>query len=333
MTTTESAPARDEAQLRQLIADQMSAICAKDLDRLMNHYAADVVVFDAKPPFQTQGAAAWRRTWEACLSCFPDSFQTEMRDRSVTISGDLRSSLMDWVLFIDDGGVMNDNALRGSQWQRLLGEFFPPILGGTPEAWAEANRIVAPRLWQGYGLYGPADVDYAAYDRAYRTAWLGGMCEWVDVRVPPEEECITLAHRAAAYVTRRVRSAYPGAIAAIRHLHNSGYRLHTASGECSAELAGYLEGMGVRHCFQRLYGPDLVNTLKEGIEYYARIFADAGVAPDEALVVEDNPLALRWAAQAGARTVLVDSAGNPEAPAEAVIGSLAELPQVIERLE
>jgi FMN phosphatase YigB (HAD superfamily) len=57
------------------------------------------------------------------------------------------------------------------------------------------------------------------------------------------------------------------------------------------------------------------------------------VAPGEALVVDDNPLALRWAARAGARTVLVDSAGSTEAPAEAVIGSLAELPPIIERLE
>jgi hypothetical protein len=32
MTTPESAQARDEAQLRQLIADQLSAIGAKDLD-------------------------------------------------------------------------------------------------------------------------------------------------------------------------------------------------------------------------------------------------------------------------------------------------------------
>jgi FMN phosphatase YigB (HAD superfamily) len=91
--------------------------------------------------------------------------------------------------------------------------------------------------------------------------------------------------------------------------------------------------MGVRHCFHRLYGPDLVNRLKEGTEYYARIFADAGVAPDEALVVDDNPLVLRWAVQAGARTVLVASAGSTAAPAEVVIRSLAELPQVVERLE
>ena len=67
MTTPESAHARDEVQLRHLIADQMRAICAKDLDELMHPYAAEVVVFDVKPPFQTTGADAWRRRWEACL--------------------------------------------------------------------------------------------------------------------------------------------------------------------------------------------------------------------------------------------------------------------------
>ncbi len=89
MTTTASAQVCDEAQLRQLIADQMSAICAKDLDRLMNHYAADVVVFDAKPPFQTRGADAFRRTWGECLPYFPDSFQTETRDLSLAVGGDV----------------------------------------------------------------------------------------------------------------------------------------------------------------------------------------------------------------------------------------------------
>src|SRR4051812_19338663 len=129
------------------------------------------------------------------------------------------SARVSWVLFIDDGGVMNDNALRGAQWQRLLGEFFPPILGGTAEAWAEANRIVAPRLWEGYGFQGRTDLDYATWDRAYRIAWLVGMCECVGASVPSEEEGIALAHQAAAYVTRRVRATYSGAVEAIRSLH------------------------------------------------------------------------------------------------------------------
>jgi hypothetical protein len=69
-----------------------------------------------------------------------------------------------WILFIDDGGVMNDNPVRERQWRQLLGEFFPPLLGGTPAAWAEANRVVMAQLMEDYArrMYGQADPDYSA---------------------------------------------------------------------------------------------------------------------------------------------------------------------------
>ncbi|MBD0327917.1 MAG: DUF4440 domain-containing protein, partial [Pyrinomonadaceae bacterium] len=44
--TTETTKTQDEAQIRQIIADTASAICAKDLDRIMAHYAQDVIIFD-----------------------------------------------------------------------------------------------------------------------------------------------------------------------------------------------------------------------------------------------------------------------------------------------
>ena len=34
------------------------------------------------------------------------------------------------IIFLDDGGVMNDNNTRALQWQRLVSEFFAPLLGG-----------------------------------------------------------------------------------------------------------------------------------------------------------------------------------------------------------
>ena len=80
MMATETAQSRDEAQLRQLIAEQTSAICAKDLDRLMTHYAADAVVFDVKPPHRLPGPAAIRRVWEECLPHFPAKFKSEHHD-------------------------------------------------------------------------------------------------------------------------------------------------------------------------------------------------------------------------------------------------------------
>ena len=82
----------DEAQIRELMADQANAICAKDVDRIMAHYAGDVVFFDCKPPFQTVGADAFRRIWEMCLPYFPDSFGIETRDLSIFLSGDVALS-------------------------------------------------------------------------------------------------------------------------------------------------------------------------------------------------------------------------------------------------
>ena len=45
-----------------------------------------------------------------------------------------------YTLFIDDGGVLNDNSRRAPEFQRLVAQFFPPRLGGEPAAWAEGNR-------------------------------------------------------------------------------------------------------------------------------------------------------------------------------------------------
>lgn len=50
------------------------------------------------------------------------------------------------MIFLDDGGVMNDNRQRAVQWQGLVSEFFAPRLGGTSEARIEATRSVVDRL-------------------------------------------------------------------------------------------------------------------------------------------------------------------------------------------
>ena len=39
----------------------------------------------------------------------------------------------------------------------------------------------------------------------------------------------------------------------------------------------------MQHFFGRFYGADLINTFKNGPEYYEHIFADLGIGPTEAL--------------------------------------------------
>ncbi len=231
------------------------------------------------------------------------------------------------VIFLDDGGVISDSRVRRPQWQRLVVEFFAPRLGGAPDAWAAANgalvdRLFVPEVWQARLT---AARDYADFERVYWWDWLQGMCELVGVPTPPQEEAIALAAQAGRWIPSQIHSGFPGAAEAIRALHAAGYTLHTASGESSSDLDGYLSAMGVRACFGRLYGPDLINTLKNGPAFYARLLADAGVAPHDALVVDDRPEMLAWALEVGTYTALV-SADPPPHPATLHLQSLAELP-------
>lgn len=231
------------------------------------------------------------------------------------------------VIFLDDGGVLNDNAVRGAQWQALAGEYFAPRFGGTPAAWARANRavmegILEPTAWNALMTAAP---NYAAFERQYYATWMNGMCDLVGVLRLPDDECLPAGLEAEAYILPRLRSAYPGAADAIRTLHAAGYALHTASGANSRTMGIYLDTLGVRECFGRLYGPDLIETFKNGPAFYEGILADLALRPGEALFVDDNPMVLGWAAQAGARGLLVgrrEGAGDwPQ------IGRLAELPR------
>jgi HAD superfamily hydrolase (TIGR01509 family) len=237
------------------------------------------------------------------------------------------------VILLDDGGVMNNNLLRGEQWPHLVGEFFAPRLGGAENAWAAANRIVIQRILEptNWLLRMQAFVDYASFECAYWLDWLGGMCQHVGIALPPEEECIELARQAESYIIPLVKSAFPGASEAIRQLHEDGYIIHTASAGSSVHLTLYLEGMGVRDCFEQLYGTDLLNVMKEGPEYYVRLFADLQLSPAEVLIVDDRPRALTWARNLGARSVLV---GNVQEVNNDMlcIGSLAELPALLHNL-
>ncbi len=81
--------ASDEAEIRQLLDEWRAAICARDLDRLMPHYAPDVLFFDAVPPFQHRGADAYRSTWEAMFPFLPPRLASEVREVEITVSGDL----------------------------------------------------------------------------------------------------------------------------------------------------------------------------------------------------------------------------------------------------
>lgn len=230
-------------------------------------------------------------------------------------------------IFIDDGGVMNDNERRGADWRRLLGEYLSARLGGDADAWSQANVAEASRLWAEYERH-IADpyLDWAKYWAEYEDDWLRSMCARVGVAAPLDARAVTRA--CSEFVVRQVRAAIPGAIDAIRRMYAAGFALYAASGEPSWDLDGYLDGMGVRSCFTTLYGPDLVNTAKSSPLFYERIFARSGLDAQKTMVVDDSVKALDWAMSIGATTVLCHD-GPPREHLHVCIPSLSELPELL----
>ncbi|MBW4661223.1 MAG: nuclear transport factor 2 family protein [Drouetiella hepatica Uher 2000/2452] len=91
-TTAGNTHATHEAQIRQLIGNQQRAICTKDVDQIMSHYADEVILFDVKPPFQTIGKEAVRQLWKDCLPYFPNSFEMETRDLTIAVNDSLATA-------------------------------------------------------------------------------------------------------------------------------------------------------------------------------------------------------------------------------------------------
>ena len=207
------------------------------------------------------------------------------------------------VVFVDDGGVLNDNHARAPQWRRLLGEYFVPRLGGTREAWSTANVAAFERSWARFVAHIASAGESGGVDRWTRDErgrWLVDMCEQVGVAAPDDPESSAIA--ATGWVSERVRSAIPGAADAVRALAARDVVLHTASGGLSWELDPYLRAMGIREQFDRLYGPDLVDRYKNGPHYHAALLADSRSDPAVAAVVDDSAEARGWASSVGMRS-------------------------------
>jgi hypothetical protein len=89
------------------------------------------------------------------------------------------------------------------------------------------------------------------------TQWQGLVGECFVRLLGGTQEAWTLAHRLVTAQLEKWEEAYGQVPADFLSFYGS-YQLHWVTGMC--ELAGYLDGLGVRHCFGRLYGADLINT-------------------------------------------------------------------------
>ena len=190
---------------------------------------------------------------------------------------------------------MNDNKLRGLQWQKMIGDYFSPKYGGEPFMWAEANFDFINEIVKEYQEFvGKGDlVDYHTYYSDFINRWITSMFNHVGVELPTNEDYKKIYFEVVEMITPNVRASYPGVVDSLRKLYNNGFKLYTASAEHSVELKGYLRGMRVNDLFEKFYGPDLINIHKLSEEFYSRIFNNLRINPKSAIIIEDNPKFLK----------------------------------------
>jgi len=245
-------------------------------------------------------------------------------------------TLKDWVIFFDDGGVMNDNSLRGEQWKKILVEYLVPRYGGDPEVWKKANHKAVEILIREMEILRNSNlsISFSKHQEHLDKLWLEYMFRAHPIDFPPATEYSTICREIDAFVTPQVKSSYPGIIEAIKEIYSIGLPLHTASGELSVQLNGYLTGMGIRHCFSTLYGPDLINTFKGGKEYFQAIFTSEKILPSQAIIIDDSPKILTIAEDLGAKVIhsCVDKSVTHPSPFKNSYSSTDELLTIINDL-
>jgi len=95
----------DEDTIKTILASYSSAIASKDIAKVMSFYAPDIVAFDAFPPQQYRGAAAYKKDYEDFFGNFPGPATSKIDDAHVEVSGNIAFTYgMDhWMITGKDG--------------------------------------------------------------------------------------------------------------------------------------------------------------------------------------------------------------------------------------
>ena len=78
-----------EDELRQLVAERVDAVRAKDTAPIAARQADDVITFNVLPPLQSRGAAADVTTAQAWFDGYAGDIDYEVRDLTVTAGDDI----------------------------------------------------------------------------------------------------------------------------------------------------------------------------------------------------------------------------------------------------
>jgi uncharacterized protein (TIGR02246 family) len=110
-----TAKATAEAEIRAQVDSWLQAVLAMDIERIVSHYAPDILAFDAVSQLQFQGVDAYRQHWQACLAmCRPGTMIFEMHDVHIT-AGDAVA----FATALTRCGGTGENGAEKTGWMRM----------------------------------------------------------------------------------------------------------------------------------------------------------------------------------------------------------------------
>jgi len=239
-------------------------------------------------------------------------------------------------VFIDFDDTLSDPIPFFTQFARESATLFRAQFGGDQADW---ERAMGDMLVAVHDDYLVRFVDnptngYLDWLKALRLQSMQLLFDAMELPVPPNAEGLCVETQFTAL--SKCNAAFPGAEQMLVELTQQGYPLHMASGQESEYLRAGLTGLGLAHYFGRLFGPDLVDCAKEGLEYYTRVFEAVGVQSKDVIVVDDYPPAIGWAVASGAKVIQVQLSPLVHQPIQpgiaALVTHLRDLPWQIARI-
>lgn len=102
------------AQIRELLQHWSQAAQAKDVARIVSHYAPDIVAFDAVGPLRFEGRDAYAAHWQMCMQVCAGMSLFEVHEPNISVSGDLGLGF-----YLCHCGGTDEQGQTHSSWMRV----------------------------------------------------------------------------------------------------------------------------------------------------------------------------------------------------------------------
>ena len=215
------------------------------------------------------------------------------------------------VLFFDFDDTLSEQTVFNLHYVRAIGQILAARFGGEEARWAQSAIDMFVTLETQYiERFQEVPTGYNAWFSTMHTQAMHLLFSSMSMAVPSDADRLskTTQERALA----ECDATFPDTLHVIASLYTAGYTLHMASGNDSEHLRCALKGAKLAPYFDRLYGPDLIDCAKEGRDFYARIFQSLNIAPNRAIIIDNDPNAIAWAISVGAQAIQVDFLRNKQ---------------------